>query len=86
MKNFYTIKVKQIIISIFLLCLIGFLNIYAQEDWEPIAPPGSPDARQEQSMVTLPDGKVFLFGGEYAHANLQKGTNINFYKIMTKQH
>jgi len=70
MKNFYKIKARQIIIGICLLGLIGFANIYAQEDWDPIAPPGSPDARQGQSMVTLPDGRVFLFGGEDAHADL----------------
>ena len=36
------------------------------EDWQPITPPGSPSARQGHSMVTLPDGRVFLFGGKDA--------------------
>ncbi len=66
MKNLYTIKAKQIINGICLLGLIGFSNIYAQGDWSPMAPPGALDARQEHSMVTLPDGCVLLFGGEYA--------------------
>jgi len=74
MKNFYKIKARQIIIGICLLGLIGFTNIYAQEDWDPIAPPGSPDARQGQSMVTLPDGRVFLFGGEDVEGTLLNDT------------
>jgi hypothetical protein len=70
MKNFYTKKTKQIIIGVCLLGLFGFANIYAQQDWEPIAPPGTPDARQGHSMVTLPNGDVFMFGGEDKQADL----------------
>ncbi|MBA4379909.1 MAG: hypothetical protein C0393_04360, partial [Anaerolinea sp.] len=33
------------------------------EDWTPITPPDSPSARHGHSMVTLPDGRVMLFGG-----------------------
>ncbi len=32
-------------------------------DWSPITPPDSPSARLGYSMVTLPDGRVLLFGG-----------------------
>ena len=49
----------------FLFLFFSF-NIYlsAQSDWHPITPPGAPTARQGHSMVTLPDGRVLLFGGE----------------------
>ncbi len=62
MKNFHTIKAKQIIISICLLGLIGFANIYAQ-DWNPLAPHDPPSKRQGHSMITLANGRVLLFGG-----------------------
>ncbi len=32
-------------------------------DWTPITSPDSPAARQGHSMVTLPDGRVLLYGG-----------------------
>ena len=33
------------------------------EDWTQITPPDSPPARAGSSLVTLPDGRVMLFGG-----------------------
>jgi hypothetical protein len=33
-------------------------------DWTPLSPPDSPDARWGHSLVTLPDGNVVMFGGE----------------------
>ena len=63
MKKNYKKNVRQILTGLCLFGLIGFSSIYAQE-WQPIEPPDPPDARQGHSMVTLPDGRVFLFGGE----------------------
>ena len=34
------------------------------EDWSQLNPPNSPTARFGHSMVSLPDGRVVLFGGE----------------------
>ncbi len=75
MKNFHKINAKQLITGICLLGLIGLSKIYAQQDWTPVAPPGAPDARQGHSMVTLPDGRVFLFGGENAQEVLLNDFN-----------
>ncbi|MCF8309367.1 MAG: T9SS type A sorting domain-containing protein [Bacteroidales bacterium] len=41
-----------------------------REDWHPITPPDSPQAREGHSMVTLPDGDVLLFGGRSANMDL----------------
>jgi len=65
MKKNYEKNVRQILNGLCLFGLIGFSTLSAQE-WQPITPPNSPDARQGHSMVTLPDGRVFLFGGEDA--------------------
>jgi hypothetical protein len=43
--------------------LAGLTEVVYAEDWTPITPPDSPGARQGHSMVTLPDGRVLLFGG-----------------------
>ncbi|MCZ7584923.1 MAG: hypothetical protein M5R36_17195 [Deltaproteobacteria bacterium] len=39
--------------------------------WDNAAPPNAPEARHGHKMVTLPDGKVMLFGGENINAELQ---------------
>jgi len=52
-----------------LVMLLGLASAWA-DDWNLIEPPGAPDARQGHSMVTLPDGRVMLFGGEYAQGSL----------------
>jgi len=39
-------------------------------DWFPIGPQGAPAAREGHSMVTLPDGRILLFGGEDAQGTL----------------
>lgn len=49
-----------------LLLILQSINLPAQQnsDWITFTPPGSPEARYGHSMVTLPDGRVMMFGGE----------------------
>lgn len=51
------------LLSIVVLMLVMPTILFA-DDWTPITPPNSPDARFGHSMVTLPDGRVLMFGGE----------------------
>ncbi|MCD6329918.1 MAG: T9SS type A sorting domain-containing protein [Candidatus Cloacimonetes bacterium] len=53
---------KRSIIFVFVM-ILSISSAWA-DDWTPITPPNSPDARQGHSMVTLPDGRIMLFGGE----------------------
>ncbi|MBI4295233.1 MAG: hypothetical protein HY669_03600 [Chloroflexi bacterium] len=46
-----------------MVLLVGVAPLVRAADWTPITPPDSPAARQGPSMVTLPDGRVMLFGG-----------------------
>jgi hypothetical protein len=41
----------------------GGSHVLNPEDWTPITPPSSPSEREGHSLVTLPDGRVLLFGG-----------------------
>ena len=50
--------------------LLSPAHILNPEDWTPITPPDSPSPRQGHSMVTLPDGRVMLFGGVDAQDKL----------------
>jgi len=59
---------KAIIFALALVLCLG-LSIGADE-WKPITPPASPSARDGHSMVTLPDGRVMMFGGEKADGEL----------------
>lgn len=43
--------------------LLSIIRRPLMADWTPITPPDSSAARQGHSMVTLPDGRVMLFGG-----------------------
>jgi N-acetylneuraminic acid mutarotase len=56
------------ITKIILTCVLIIFStiIYGQKegDWNTLTPPNSPEARHGHSMVTLPDGRVMLFGGE----------------------
>ncbi len=45
-------------------------NAPSSEDWNPLEPPDSLQARFDHSMVTLSDGRVMLFGGENAEGDL----------------
>lgn len=62
---------KKIILLMLLSSMI-IINAYTQRegDWNTLNPPNAPDARQGHSMVTLPDGRVMLFGGEGPQADL----------------
>lgn len=58
---------KNAYLSGFYLMILFMLStcIFAQKgDWNQLDPPNAPSARQGHSMVTLPDGRVVLFGGE----------------------
>jgi len=51
-------------IILILVMVLGLASAWA-DDWNLITPSGAPSARQGHSMVTLPGGRVVLFGGEY---------------------
>ncbi len=82
MKYFYKRIAKQLKVIGCLSAFLFFSNLSAQ-DWDPITPPGAPSARQGQSMKTLPDGRVLLFGGEDVEGTLLNDTyafDINGWK------
>jgi len=54
---------KNIIYCLLIFVLIFSINVRADE-WTPVDPANPPDARHGHTMVTLPDGRVMLFGGE----------------------
>ncbi|MBL7163440.1 MAG: hypothetical protein ISS57_12605 [Anaerolineales bacterium] len=45
-------------------------------DWEQVNPVNSPDARYGHSMVTLPDGRVMLFGGINAAGEVRNDMHV----------
>ncbi len=59
---------KRSIIFVFVM-MLGLSSTWA-EDWTQITPPNSPEARHGHSMVTLPDGRVLMFGGGDVHGEL----------------
>ncbi|MCF7709171.1 MAG: hypothetical protein K9N52_09765 [Verrucomicrobia bacterium] len=61
---------KSSIFNIHLSLLVGFALHTGADDWTPITPPDAPEARHGHSMVTLPDGRVMLFGGEDVSGHL----------------
>lgn len=62
---------KRLFVLYFLLSFTALIptNLFA-DDWTPVTPPNSPDARHGHSMVTLPDGRVMMFGGENVEGDL----------------
>jgi len=52
------------------MMILGISSILA-DDWTPPNPGNPPDARQGHSMVTLPDGRIMLFGGEGYQGDLK---------------
>ncbi len=58
-------------LTIFALLIALNLWVTARaDDWTPITTPDAPEARYGHSMVTLPDGRVMLFGGEDGSGHL----------------
>jgi type IX secretion system substrate protein/galactose oxidase-like protein len=55
--------ISTLLILIFSILMIN-VNAKKEGDWNTLSPPNSPEARHGHSMVTLPDGRVMLFGGE----------------------
>ncbi|MBN1199051.1 MAG: T9SS type A sorting domain-containing protein [Bacteroidales bacterium] len=53
-------KLKILHVS-FLLSIVP-VSLLAQ-DWQSLTPPNSPSPREGHSMVTIPEGKILLFGG-----------------------
>ncbi len=53
--------IKSLLVVILLLTLTGPSRA---DEWNPVTPPDSPDARFGHTMVNLPDGCVLIFGGE----------------------
>ena len=54
---------KSITIFIALVMILGLGSVWS-DDWPPINPANPPDERHGHTMVTLPDGRIMLFGGE----------------------
>ncbi|MCD6456104.1 MAG: hypothetical protein J7K81_04875 [Methanophagales archaeon] len=61
---------KNIIYCLLIFVLIFSINVRA-DDWPPVNPANPPDARHGHTMVTLPDGRVMLFGGEGYQGDLK---------------
>jgi len=59
-------QVKSIYSQLLGLVIILLLPItlLAEGDWDQLNPANSPEARFGHSMVTLPNGRVIMFGGE----------------------
>ncbi len=53
---------KRSMIFVFVM-MLGLSSVLA-DDWPPGNPGNPPDARHGHTVVTLPDGRVMLFGGE----------------------
>jgi len=63
-------KTNLILLTLFLSILTLSAISQREGDWTMMNPTNPPDARYGHSMVTIPDGRVMLFGGEGAHQNL----------------
>ena len=63
-------KAKFTLLTLFLLIFTHNAISQREGDWTMMNPTNAPDARYGHSMVTIPDGRVMLFGGEGAHQNL----------------
>jgi len=59
----------MILILSVLAMILGQSGAWAGS-WFPIGPQGAPQVRQGHSMVTLPDGRVLLYGGADAQGGL----------------
>ena len=58
------------LISITIVMILGLGSVWSDE-WTQINPANSPDGRHGHTMVTLPDGRVMLFGGEGCQGDLK---------------
>lgn len=67
-------KLNSCFFTLILFIVTSFSN-YAQ-DWTPLEPPNSPEARQGHTLVTLPDGRVVMFGGQGENDILFNDLNI----------
>ena len=63
-------KAEFTFLILFLILITSSVFAQREGDWNTLTPPNSPEARQGHSMVTLPDGRVMLFGGEGPQADL----------------
>ena len=61
---------KAVIFALAMLLSVLRMTAGADEWWQPANPANSPEARQGHSMVTLPDGRILLFGGQNLEADL----------------
>lgn len=64
----------KLIFSTFLLIFISLQILAQEETWEPVD--NNPEARFGASMVTLPDGRVVMFGGQGENDILFNDLNI----------
>ena len=77
MKNFtsfFSSDGNKYVCIVLSVLLIHFQEVFSQQEWRVINTPTAPPARFGHSMVTLPDGRVLVFGGEgtdlYMHNDL----------------
>lgn len=61
---------------ILLFILLSPSYIIHAQDWTPLDPPNTPEARYGHSLVTLPDGRVVMFGGQGENNTLFNDLNI----------
>ena len=68
----------RIIIFFFisLFFVIPSVSVNYAQDWQEIEDPNSPEARYGHSLVTLPDGRVVMFGGQGENDILFNDLNI----------
>lgn len=63
------------VVLILFLSLVPF-NITKAQGWELLDPPNTPEARFGHSLVTLPDGRVIMFGGQGENNTLFNDLNF----------
>jgi hypothetical protein len=74
--NRYDIINREFVMESIQLCIAAVLFLsgiggaWAAGDWEVLNPANPPSARIGHSMMTLPDGKILLFGGEDEAVNM----------------
>ncbi len=63
-------KTRFTLLTLFLLILTLSAISQREGDWTMMNPTNAPEARYGHSMVTIPDGRVMLFGGEGSQQDL----------------
>jgi len=75
-SKFYIMKTKFTLLTILLSLLTITAISQIDGDWENLDPPNDPGERQGHTLVTLPDGRIILFGGQGPDDNLFNDLHI----------